>query len=83
MSRLDFNRMEVNTCEIHAPADKNVSIEELEVYLNDVSKLAQFTTSMGGYASGVIKNTPIQNEKQIAMRIRLRKKLEKKKSKKK
>ena len=81
MSRPDFNRMQVYTCEIHAPSEKNVSIEELEVYLNDVSKLAQFTTSLGGYASGVSKNTPIQSEKQIQMRIRLRKKLEKNKSK--
>lgn len=74
--------MTVEAIEIHAPSEKNASIEELEVYLNDVQTINQVSTAIGGFATGILKNTPIQSEKQIAMRIRLRKKLEKKKGKK-
>ena len=81
MSRFDMNKMPLYTMGIYAPETN--SIEELELYHNAVSDLEAHANSVGGYQKGMIKNTPVQSEKQIAMRLRLRKKLEKKKSQKK
>ena len=65
---------------IRAPM-KNDSIEQLELSLESISKMTQSAQRLSGFNSGIKRNSAIPTEKQLEMRIRLRKKLEKKKNK--
>tara|TARA_R110000824_G_scaffold387596_1_gene582941 strand:- start:4 stop:222 length:219 start_codon:yes stop_codon:yes gene_type:complete len=60
----------------------NDSVEDLEKYLESVTRLNGIADSIGGCTSGISRGSNVQSEASLKMRIRLRKKLEKKNKKK-